>query len=185
MIIVEPPGQRSDPDDHVEYRPEIADRVRSRLACEDDPHCTIEVSGRRGRCGYGLVERDDPRTLEAYRWLYDEDPWWLDPPPSPEPVPTPTAQAAEAGVDATLRARPHRAAQSSQSARRPARVREPAPVGRLRAVLGRAIAGVGLVLLILNGAGVDHRTGYTEPLGLFVAVALILLGIWIERRESD
>jgi hypothetical protein len=75
MAIVEPPNERSDPDDHVEYRPDIAATVLSKLRCDGDGSW-IEVSGPAGRCGYGLVHRDNPAVAEAYRWLYGENPWW-------------------------------------------------------------------------------------------------------------
>jgi hypothetical protein len=75
MAIVQPPRKSSDPDDHVEFRPDLAAKVLSRLHCEHDD-TWIEVSGPAGRCGYGLVSRDDPVSAEAYRWLYGADPWW-------------------------------------------------------------------------------------------------------------
>ncbi len=76
MAIVQAPD---DPDDHEhqsEFRPELAKRVLSRLDCDGDGGW-IDVSGPAGQCSYGLVDRDDPLVTEAYRWLYDEDPWWL------------------------------------------------------------------------------------------------------------
>jgi hypothetical protein len=75
MAIVREPGLASDPDDHAEFRPELAERVRSRLICDDQGY-GIEVSGPSGRCRYGLVHRDRVEVFEAYRWLYGEDPWW-------------------------------------------------------------------------------------------------------------
>lgn len=75
MAIVRPPRALSDPDDHVEFQSEIAARVLSKLQCEDD-HTWIEVSGPAGRCSYGLVDRDDPLSIEAYQWLYGKTPWW-------------------------------------------------------------------------------------------------------------
>jgi hypothetical protein len=75
MAIVRPPGESSDPDDHVEFQPDLAARVPARLHCEDDGS-GLEVSGPAGRCGHGLVSRDDPVSAEAYRWLYGADPWW-------------------------------------------------------------------------------------------------------------
>ncbi len=76
MLIVEVPEDPDDYEHQSEFRPELAKRVLSRLVCDNDGEW-IDVSGPAGRCSYGLVERDEPLVTEAYRWLYDEDPWWL------------------------------------------------------------------------------------------------------------
>ena len=74
VVVARPPCKSSAADDHVEFRPDLAARVLSQLQCEHD-NCWIDVSGPAGRYGYGLVHRDEPVTLEAYRWLYGDDPW--------------------------------------------------------------------------------------------------------------
>jgi len=72
MALVQAPNEQSDPDDVVEYRPETANRVRSRLKCDGNGGW-IEVSGPAGQCAYGLVHIDSPEFTEAHRWLYGED----------------------------------------------------------------------------------------------------------------
>jgi hypothetical protein len=71
MVIIEEPGEGSDPSDFYEYSPEIAQRVRSRLICHAEGRL-IEVSGPAGRCGFGLVGSDRPEFWGAYKWLYGE-----------------------------------------------------------------------------------------------------------------
>jgi hypothetical protein len=76
MMIVEVPGHPDDCEHQSGFRPELAERVLFRFVCDGDGEW-IDVSGPGGRCSYGLVERDDPLVTDAYRWLYNEDPWWL------------------------------------------------------------------------------------------------------------
>jgi hypothetical protein len=72
MVIVTEPGPESLPDDRHEYRPELAERVRSRLVC-DAEGAWIEVSGQAGRCVYGQGPAgQSPEFREAYEWLYGE-----------------------------------------------------------------------------------------------------------------
>lgn len=50
--------------------------LASRLICVEGREW-IAVSGPSGKCSYGLVERDSSLVTESYRWLYGEDPDWI------------------------------------------------------------------------------------------------------------
>jgi hypothetical protein len=73
-ILIDPPGPGSDPDDFVEFRPDLAAAVRARLIVERDSSSQYDLRGPSGGSrGYGLVPAFTPEFYEAYRWLYGED----------------------------------------------------------------------------------------------------------------
>ena len=76
-VLICPPGRDSDWDDHHEYSPELADRLKATILCNpDDSGPLVELSGPRGKSeGYGeSVEWGSPEAREAFFWLYGREP---------------------------------------------------------------------------------------------------------------
>lgn len=85
-ILLHRPGEGADPNDVVEFSPELAAAIQRRLQCDatDRTH-GILLTGPSGRSeGFGLIARDTAQSVEAYRWLYGRDPWWADRVDSPD-----------------------------------------------------------------------------------------------------
>lgn len=79
QILLYEPREGADRDDFVEFSPERAEAIQRRLHCDAtaDLEHGIVLTGPSGRSEeFGLVARDTPAAVDAYRWLYSHDPWW-------------------------------------------------------------------------------------------------------------